>query len=66
MLPRELKDTVIVHHMLGQYLTLPYAKDITQLASLLSFDDRGIPAAYITDLIQEQISYPDPGDTLIL
>ena len=66
MLPRELKDVVIVHYMLGQNLNLPYARDITQLSSLLGFDERGIPAAYMSDLIQEQVTYPDPADTLIL
>ena len=67
MLQRNLRDAVIVHHMLDQSFAIPYGKnDITQLSSSLNFDERGIPAFYLSNEIQEQLGYPDPIETLIL
>ncbi len=67
MLQKSLKDAVIVHHMLNQSFAVPYGKDdITQLASQLGFDERGIPAFYMSDAIQEHIGYPDPAETLMI
>ncbi|MBM3198905.1 MAG: hypothetical protein FJZ58_06610 [Chlamydiae bacterium] len=67
MLQRAIKDTVIVHHMLDQSIAIPYGtNDITQLSSSLNFDEKGIPAFYLSEEIQEYMSYPDPTETLIL
>jgi hypothetical protein len=66
MLQENLKDAVIVHHILAKSFIVPYAKDdITQLMSCLNFDERGIPAFYLSEAIQEHIQAPDPTDTLV-
>jgi len=67
MLQENLRDAVIVHYMLNQSVAIPYAgNDITQLSSLLNFDERGIPSVYLSESIQEHITYPDPSETLLL
>lgn len=67
MLQENLRDAVIVHYILNQPIAIPYASnDITQLASSLNFDERGIPASYLSGCIQEHITCPDPSYTLLL
>lgn len=67
MLQENLRDAVIVHYILNQPIAIPYGRDdITQLSSSLNFDERGIPSSYLSQCIQEQITYPDPSETLLL
>lgn len=67
MLQENLRDVVIVHYILNQPVAIPYARnDITQLSSTLNFDERGIPCCGLYESIQEQITYPDPSETLLL
>jgi hypothetical protein len=67
MLQENLRDAVIVHYILNQPVAIPYSRDdITQLSSSLNFDERGIPSSYLSECIQEHITYPDPSQTLLL
>ena len=65
MLQKNLEDAVIVNHMLNQPFLVPYGKDdITQLSASLNFNEWGVPSFDTGELIQEQITYPDPAETL--
>ena len=65
MLQKNLEDDVIVNYMLNQPFLVPYGKDdITQLTASLNFNESGIPSLDTWELIQEQVTYPDPTETL--
>ena len=64
MLQKNLEDAIIVNYMLNQPFLVPYGKDdITQLSASLNFNEWGIPSFDVGDLIQEQVTYPDPAET---
>jgi hypothetical protein len=67
MLQESLKDAaVIVHNILNQPLAIPdVSGDITLLSAALSFDESGVPASHLSQVMQTFIEYPDPTETLI-
>jgi hypothetical protein len=67
MLYENLKDAaIIIHNILHQPLSTPDSnKDISLLSAAISFDDTGMPASHLQQIMQTFIEYRDPTETLI-
>jgi len=64
MLQKNLEDAVIVNYMLNQSFLVPYGSDdITQLSASLNFNEQGVPSFDVYEMIQEQMTCPDPTET---
>ncbi len=67
MLYENLKDAaLIVHNILNQPLSIPETeKDITFLKAAISFDETGMPASHLQQVMETFIEYKDPTESLI-
>ncbi|NDD57971.1 MAG: hypothetical protein EBZ47_01785 [Chlamydiae bacterium] len=67
MLYENLKDAaIIVHNILNQPLSIQENKeDITMLSAAISFDENGMPASHLQQVMQTFVEYSDPTETLI-
>ena len=67
MLYENLKDAaLIVQNILNQPLSIANtSEDVTLLSAAISFDNEGMPASYLQQIMQTFIEYKDPTETLI-
>ena len=67
MLYENLKDAaIIIHNILNQPLSVQENKeDITMLSAAISFDENGMPASHLQQVMQTFVEYRDPTETLI-
>ncbi len=57
---------LIAQNILNQPLSPPKTdEDITLLSAALSFNEMGMPASYLSQVMQTFIVYPGPTETLI-
>jgi hypothetical protein len=67
MLYENLKDAaIIIQNILNQPLSIAdTSNDVTLLSAAISFDNTGMPASHLQQIMQTFIEYNDPTETLI-